>query len=1096
MMKVRLFTALILACCSPWGVYAQVTTADVVGTIVDSSGATIPNANVTITNLGTQVSSVSHSNRAGDYVFNLLEPGRYSISIEAPGFKAVNIPSINLAAGDRGREDATLQPGASQQVVEVQATDPLLQTDTSAVSSVVTERSVQDLPLNGRNYISLVTIQPGVNAGIPNAVSSGQRPDDRRQSSTVSANGQSDQFNNEMIDGMDNNEREQGFIGVRPSIEAIAEVRVDTNVYNAAIGRNAGAIVNIITKSGANAFNGSAYEFFRNDIFDARDYFARAGVTQKPEYRQNQFGGSLGGPIIKDKTFFFADVEDLRIIQGQSSGLLTVPTLFEEQNPGNFSDIAGPVVPTAALNPVGLDYFKLYPAPNVPGAGAINNFESVTNRTQYALSLDGRIDQHFGNGDLLFGRYSYNNVSTEVPAPFPVVSVAGVSVQPGPPNYYGPSISKVHGVQLDYVHSLTPSTILELKAGYSRIDIETQSQNSGENISSAFGLVNGNTPLAPETGGLTPVSFNYGGYSSLGDSNYLPIIDVNNVFQYMGSVIFNRGAHSINVGGAILRRQLNYFQSPAPLGAVSFAQSTGNSLEDLLTGVGFSYSRSNDLIKPGYRAWENSAYAQDDWRVTRSLTLNLGVRYDVFTAFTEAHNRYANFDFPTSTLITGTQDPHIGIDTSYTNVAPRIGFAQSLGRGTVLRGGYGFSYYPTAIQGAIQDVNPPYFYATTCSPCAPFWPVLPVPTPSSTTNLSGFLTYIPHSFNTTRIQQFNLMVQQQFGNNVFSLGYVANWGDNLQFQTTVNRPNPTGPYPNEPLTGPPATPALLTATTLPNVTNVMGWLSSGITNYNSMQVVFARRFSRGLAFNANYTWAHGLGDAGNASALASVSGILPTDPQYDYGNDTIDVRQRFSINFTYNLPFGENATGAKGLLIKGWSSDFIDYWQTGLPFTVGNSFLNPHGVAQINLPLVGTDRPDMVGAANIANPSISHWFNYNAFTPQAAGTPGDERSNQLYGPHQRRADFSLVKDFSLRERESLQFRAECYNVSNTSNFSLPAANISGWAPGPGHGPNNPISAVGLLPGDIATSAGGLGTISSTALGVNPRQFQFALKLLF
>ncbi len=1090
--------AMILFCFIPFGALAQVTTADVVGTVTDTTGAIVSDATITIKNIGTQVNAVTHSNRSGSYVFNLLEPGRYSITIQAPGFKATSIANIGLAAGDRDREDAELQAGSVQQTVEVESTEPLLQTDTSAVSSVVTEKSVQDLPLNGRNYISLVTIQPGVNAGPPNAVSSGQRPDDRRQSSTVSANGQSDQFNNEMIDGMDNNEREQGFIGVRPSIEAIAEVKVDTNVYNAAVGRNAGAVVNIITKSGTNAFNGSVYEFFRNDIFDARDFFARAGVTNKPEYRQNQFGASIGGPIVKDKTFFFADVEDLRIIQGLSSGLLTVPTLYEEQNPGDFSDIGGPVVPTSALNSVGLNYFKLYPAPNVPGAGLTNNYESVTNKTQYALSLDGRIDQHFRNGDLLFGRYSYNNVSTEIPDAFPSVSAAGTTVQPGPPNYSGPSTTKVQGVQFDYVHTITPSLILELKAGYSRIVIDTENPNQANNVSSAFGLINVNTPLAPETGGLMPVNFNYGGYSSLGDSGYLPIIDVNNTFQYMGSVIFNRGAHSISMGAGILRRQLNYFQSPQPLGGASFAQSTGNSLEDLLTGNAFSYSRNNALIKPGYRAWENSAYIEDDWRVTHSLTLNLGLRYDVFTAFTEAHNRYANFDYTTLTLITGDQNSHIGINTSYTNFAPRVGFAQSIGKNTVIRGGYGISYYPTTIQGAIQDVNPPYFFATNCTPCAPFWPTLPIPIPSSTTNLSGSLTYIPPDFNTTRIQQFNVMVQQEIGKNVFSVAYVADWGDHLQYQTTVNRPNPTGPYPNDAITGPPPTPALLTATQLPNVTNVAGWLPTAITNYNSMQVVFARRFTEGLAFNANYTWAHGLGDTGNASSQATVSSILPNDPHYDYGNDVLDIRQRFAMNLTYDLPFGANTSGAKSLFMKGWSVNFIDYWQTGLPFTVGDSFQNPHGVAQVNLPQVGTDRPDVLPypAATSTKQTLSHWFNYDAFTPQSAGTLGNEKSNQLYGPHQRRADLSFAKTVSLTERDSLQFRAECYNISNTPNFSFPNGNISGWTAGPAHGPSNPISVVGLLPGDVATSAGGVGTISSTALGVDPRQFQFALKFLF
>ena len=1082
---------------TPFRAQAQLTTADVVGTVTDSSGAVVPGAKVTITNLDTQVKAVTQSNQTGNYVFNLLGPGHYSVSIEAPGFKMSVIPNITLAAGDRVRENGEMQTGSVVEKVEVTAVEPLLQTDSSSVTSVVAERSVQDLPLNGRNFIGLVTTLPGVNSGPPNAISSGNRPDDRRQTSTVSANGEADLYNNQMIDGMDNNEREQGFLGVRPSIEAIAEVKVDTNNYSAEIGRNAGAVVNIITKSGTNQYHGSAYEFFRNDIFDSRDFFAKVGVVAKPEYRQNQFGGSIGGPIVKDKTFFFADVEDLRIVQGLSGSLKTVPTLYEEQHPGDFSDISGPVVPAASLDPVGLAYFKLFPAPNIPGAGAVNNFFSAPNKTQYALSLDGRIDHHFRNSDLFSGRYSYNNVQTTIPSPFPAVKVNGVNVLPGGGSwgFYGPSTTKAHGSQLDYTHVFSPALVLELKAGYTRINIDTENPNTG-NISSTFGLVNVNTPIAPETGGLMPIDFT-GGYSGLGESPYIPIIDVNNTFQYMGAVTYTHGAHNIKVGGGLIRRQLNFFQSSMPLAYVHFSNKTGNSLEDMLTGNPRGYGRGNLLIKPGYRDWEPAGYAQDDWRVNRSLTLNLGVRYEIFGAFTEAHNRYANFDYPTLTLITGDKSPNIGINTSYKNISPRVGFSQSLGKGTVVRGGYGITYYPSVIQTLIQNPNPPYQYLNNCDPCAPFWPTLPVPIPSSTTNLSGSLTYLPSNFNTTTIHQFNAMVQRQFGANVFTVGYVGNVGRQLRFDTTVNIPAPNGPYPNDATTGPPPAQTLLTVAKLPNVGTIGASLPTGISNYNSMQAVFARRFTHGLAFNVNYTWAHGLGDTADSSSAASFTGLIATNPLYDYGNQPIDIRHRLAAYFTYELPFAAGATGAKAWLLQGWSANFIGYWQTGLPFTVSNSFSNPNGLPQINLPALWADRPDWSGKSfKVSNPNINRWFDVAAFTPQAAGTAGNEHDDQLYGPHTRRADFSLFKNFKLTERDTLQFRAECYNISNTPSFSLPSAGISGWNPGPAHGASNPISKVGLLPGDIATTAGGVGTIGSTVNGVYARQFQFAMKILF
>jgi hypothetical protein len=1092
-------------------VYAQLTTADVLGTVTDSTGAVVPGTKITIKNLGTQVAATTTSNGAGDYVFNLLTPGHYSVVIEAKGFKRIVFADVTLAAGDRARKDGKLETGSIEETVEVASSTPLLQTDSASVTSVVTEQSVQDLPLNGRNFVNLVTLQPGVNGGQPIAISSGAHPDDRRASSTVSANGQGDFYNNQMIEGMDNNEREQGFISVRPSIDAIAEVKVDTNDYSAEVGRNAGAVVNIITKSGTNAFHGSAYEFFRNDIFDARDFFARVGQTVKPEYRQNQFGASLGGPIVKNKTFFFGDIENNRNIKGLASGLLTVPTSYEEQNPGDFSDIGGPTLPAGTKpDPVGLAYFEMYPAPNVAGATSVNNYSNVSKYTQYNLTLDGRIDQHFSNGDTLFGRYSYNNVNTLYPGALPPATVDGQVIQPGGiiTTFSGPSITKVHGLQFNYIHLLSPNLVLELKTGYTRVAIDSDNLNQSSNISSAIGLINANTPAALNTGGLMPLWFLSGGFANLGDAPYLPILDTNNTFQYMGALTYTHGAHNIKTGAQLIRRQLNYFQSTEPLGWTFFASKTGNGLEDLLTGNPYGYQRGNTLFLPGYRSWETAGYIQDDWRATHSLTLNIGLRYEVFTALTEAHNKYSNFEYPTLTLITSSQDPHVGIDTNYMNISPRFGFSKSLWKGSLVRGGYGISYYPVPIQKYIQNANPPYIYANTCMPCGSFWPVLPVPTPSSATNLSGSLSYEPSNFNTASVQQFNLMVQHEFGANVITLGSVGELGRHMIYETdNYNSPDPTGPYPNDATQGPLPTPPLLTAQTLPNVSSINAYAPWATANYYALQAVFARRYTHGLSYNVNYTWAHSLSDADSGSGGGEILGTVGNKPSYDYGNSIVDVRQRLALNSSYDLPFGKTATGVKAAVLKGWKSNLILAWQTGNATSVGDSFTgNPTGTTQINLPNVSTERPDVTGKPfKLPNPSNSAWLNPAAFKAQAAGTAGDEASYAVHGPHTRRADFSIFKTFELPNKFSLQFRAECYNISNTPNFAVPNATISDWAAGPGHDATHPITnptndptltAVGLLPGDTPTTAGGFGTITSTANNVNPRQFQFALKLLF
>ena len=1103
---------------------AQLTTADVVGTVTDTTGAVIPGAKITLTNIATRVAASTMSNGTGDYTFNLLLPGLYTENIEAKGFKKTAISSFALAAGDRLRENVKMEPGNVEETVEVTSAAPLLQTDSSTVQSTIAEQSVQDLPLNGRNFINLVQLQPGVNQGQPNAISSGTRPDDRAATSTVVANGESDLFNNELIDGIDNNEREQGFIGVSPSIDAIAEVQVQTNNFSAEVGRSGGAVVNIITKSGSNAFHGTAFEYFRNDIFNSRDWFAKTGIVNKPEWRQNQFGGSIGGPIRKNKTFFFGDVQDNRLIQGASSGTLTVPTV--QENPlcsgnttGNydFTDNGGSVVTASSVaNTPGQAYMSMFPCPNLSATQTINNFESVVKQPQMTLTADGRIDQHFANGDTLFGRYSYNRVNTNVPGWFPAVQIAGMSVQPSGNlgGFPGLSTTNVHGVAFSYSHMFSPNLVMELKTGYTRIAIFSRNINYGLNVSSAIGLNNANITSVPGTTGLAETNFLSGGYANLGDSIFTPIIDTNNNFMYDGGLIYTHGAHNIKVGAQITRRQLNYFQSSFPLGFIMYAGLTGNAAQDMLVGSPLGYLRGNLLIQPGYRGWEEGYYVQDDWRVNNKLTLNLGLRYDVYTPITEAHNRQSNFDYSTLTLITGAQDPYMGIKTNHADFAPRVGFSASIMPKTVLRGGYGISYYPLDLQTQIQNANPPYSYATSCIPCFGWWPNLPVPTPSSTTNLSGSLNTLASNYNTAYVQQFNLTAQREFGANVLTVGGVGELGRHIQYNTTINIPYPNGPYPNDATAGPSPTPALLTATSLPNVSTIAFRGALGSSSYYALQTIFARRLTRGLEFNINYTWAHDLTD-GYLGSGSTNGGLIATDPHYDYGNAAVDVRHRFATTWTYALPYGNNLKGAMGLLAKGWTANFILFWQSGQAFTVNDGWTNSYGSAQINLPQTTTDRPSMVAGQAYRTGGGSgggqQYLNFGAFTPQAAGTPGNERNFQFFGPHLRRPDLSIFKNFALPGQTTLQFRAEAYNISNTPNFAPPASTITGWTEGSAHDYLHPITkgdagfcsssvtgctAVGLLPGDAATGAGGLGTISSTVTNINPRLFQLALKLLF
>ncbi len=413
--------AAVTLCFSPLGepaLQAQMTTADVLGTVTDSSGAVVPKATVTLVDLDTQEKRTAVSNQAGEFVFNLLKPNRYSLTVTGSGFQTFVIPSFGLAAGDRAREDARLIVGSEAEVVNVEAQEPALQTDSSVLGSLVTDKATQDLPLNGRNYINLVQLTPGATEGLNAGLASGSRPDDRRQTSSISVNGQSDVGNDQMIDGMDNNERIIGSIGVRPSVDAIQEVRIQTNTFTAEVGRSAGAVVDVITKSGTNGFHGTAYEFLRNTVLNANAYNFGQNIP-KPAWHQNQFGGSFGGPIRKGKTFFFGDYEGLRILRGQNPTQTTVPTAFERANVGNFTDnpSINVIVPPSQFDPVGLQYFNLFPLPN--GPGLVNNYTSAPTTTQYSTTFDGRIDHHFNDSNLFFGRYTYNAVSTFNPGLYP-----------------------------------------------------------------------------------------------------------------------------------------------------------------------------------------------------------------------------------------------------------------------------------------------------------------------------------------------------------------------------------------------------------------------------------------------------------------------------------------------------------------------------------------------------------------------------------------------------------------------------------------------------------------------------------------------------
>jgi len=1058
--------------------FAQTTTADVVGDVRDESGGSLPGVHIILTNVETKEVFQTVTNGSGSYVFNLVKPGRYTVSMERESYKTFNVTAFALSAGDRVREDANLAVGNASESITVTGAAPSLQTDSSVLTNTISAAATQDLPLNGRNYISLAQLTPGANEGPQNGLHSGTRPDDRRMTSSVSINGQTEVITDQMVDGMDNNERIIGTIGIRPSVDAIQEIRVESNSYTAEAGRTAGGLINIITKAGTNQFHGTAFEFFRNTVLNAYPFQFGAHLP-KQALHQNQFGGSLGGPIFHDRTFFFGSYEGFRQSQAQNPTTTTVPTAFQRANPGNFSDVGGPST-TTGIDPVGLSFFQLFPAPTT--SGATNNYTTTSFNRQDSDTFDARVDHRFRANDLFYARYTYNRTTTNIGGLFPAVSVKGVNVQPGgnTGGYFGPAKNNAQNGALDYIHIFSPSLLFEGQASYTNIYLTAQQQNYGSNAASAFGMPNVN--IDANTSGLPPVTIS--GYASLGDGTSLPIVYINNIFQYQAAVTYTRGKHNIKIGGGLIRRQASSAQSGTGEGQWTFNNSTvGGStpqytaLQNLLQGNYGTVTRNYSLVVPHYRTWEPHGFIQDDWHITSTLTLNLGIRYDLFTPFTEVNNNISNFDPVNARIVVAGRDgigKTAGIATDYTNVAPRIGFSQRFGEKTVLRGGFGLSFVPENIASGASLKNQPFVYsygAYTPSTAPAGFSKLQngLPFPTTNTDYKNPVGSIPAieqpDFRSTYVQQFNLTLERDFSGNVVRASYVGMLPRHMvQKIPDFNAPSLNTYSANKSVNYNALRPYY---SKLPFVTSMPIIESNGSGNYNAVQLGFDRRPKDGLTVGVNYTYARNLDNALATSKNGSDGyAVIPSQiGLIDYGNSDLDQRHRLNATVNYALPFGKSLTGFPAAAAKGWQLNAIGVWGTGLPFTP----VNATNIAGNNPGSSGTDRPNQLRPARISNPTIARFFDTTAFAAQTSGTLGSAHRNTLYAPNYRHIDVSLFKTFPIFEHLNAQFRAEAFNVLNMTNFGTPNLTLGNTT---------------------------FGTVTTTNNNYTPRLVQLALKLSF
>ena len=1081
-------------------VFAQTATGEISGTITDSSGAVMAKAKVTVANADTAVAREATTDSSGSYVFTLLPPGMYNLAVEAAGFRKTVQNNVELRVNQRAEVNLQLQVGQVADTVEVKAAAPLLESESSTLGTVVDTKLTSELPLNGRNFVQLATLAPGVNGtgySVSGTIMSGTRPDDRRPGTEIFSNGNREGSNDFLYDGIDDNDRLTLSIILRPGVEAIKEFKVQTNLYSADQGRNSGAVVDVVTKSGTNQTHGSVFEFLRNSAMDSRSFFNKAG-TPFPSFRYNQFGGSFGAPVLipkiyngKNRTFFFVDYEGFRR-NSQNLAVITVPTASTRA--GNFSALPvniydplstspngtsytrtqfpGNVIPASRFDPITVKMVNAYPLPLT--SGLVNNYTSNMSQLQNWDQGDVRVDHNFTANDTFFARYSIQHTDTIVPPSYPLTTIPGIS-HPLPlgdeASFAGTSAQPVQHAVAAYTHIFSPALINDFRAGFNRyrVDYTLAGTTPTENLGQELGVANSNWN-AFQTG--LPI-FSPANYLGIGMSRSLPILRRENTFEELDNVTWTRGKHTIKFGADVRRRQITEYQTNQGNGRFNFSTgftalpglNSGDSIASMLLGFPSLEQQDFLLVWPGIRGIETGMYFADDWRVNKKLTLNLGIRWEYYSPYIEVADRWANFNISTAKLMIAGQNgvgATAGLQGDYHDFAPRLGFAYQALSHTVFRGGVGLFYNPNGNGGAILrfDRQAPYGPIVISSPGDEFvgpqvangLPPIPTVNLGIANNPTGNVIGVPGNFRQAYAEQFNFTIEQEVPsiNTLFKVAYVGNLGRRLG----------TGWNPNQPSPGPGATtPRRPLYSVLPSLGDINYYTSDGLSNYNAFQFTVEKRLSKGLTGLIGYTYSHAIDDVSTDFGGGTGTPQDPTCRFCDRGNSAFDMRQRLTVSLTYGLPnFGMQ--GWKRTMFGGWQINGLLQSQTGLPFTPG-----------LNNPTVNTgtgSRPNRVASGNLASgQSLSHWFDQTAFATPALYTFGNSGRNILFGPGRTNLDASLFKDFRMAERMTLQFRAETFNLFNHPQFGQPNATIG---------------------------SGAVGTI--TSIVGNPRQMQLALRIAF
>jgi len=1051
--------------------FAQAGKAELFGTVQDPSGLPVAGAKVQAEEQTTMARFTGLSDDRGEYHLLGLSRGEYVLSVEHPGFRTYKQSGITLRLSDQTAQNVRLEIGQPAQSVEVTAAAQLLQTAAGSVNFSVDETKVVTLPLDGRNFIPLVALSPGV--ALPGGGSLLPR-----------INGSRPRTNEYMYDGISVLQPEPGQVAFYPIVDGIAEFRLNTSSYSPEYGRSNGGTVMVVTKSGTNDLHGTIFEFFRNEDLNARNYFAQAGA--KPEFRRNQYGATAGGPIQKNKTFFFVDWQGTRLRTGITR-FSTVPTLAQRQ--GVFStpiyDPATPdrqpfpnnTIPVSRFDPTGQQVLQRYPGPNLPGTA--NNFVRTATEPDNQDQFDAKIDRYFGEKHRVFGRYSYLRDDDNAVTPLPDGSGTLSS------GVIGHAITRGDSIAGEYDYTVSPSMLNQARFGWTRRDLNQSSLQNG-NLTVA-GLPTNAFPSVLPTFAVT-------GFQQIGPTSAANSKFTTSVTEYLDTFSMVRGRHTIKFGTDLRREALNVLNPPNPTGSFTFnttgtnksgVANSGNAVASLLLGQvnAFTIDIQNQVLQE--RAHIAEFFVSDDWKLSDRLTVNLGTRYTLNFPSTEVNNHGAIFNLNTQVL----DFPHTARELECCDFGPRLGLAYRAADTWVVRAGYGMVWFEQS--GITTPFTIPQFpfvqtvgqqsqdNITAAFPLAT-GPTVQVTPPNPNSGLGQGVFGVDRNVGSGYSQQWNLTVQKTIGRDLnLEVGYLGSKNTRLGVPDVNINQLPSADLAMgaalltrvaNPYFGQVPASSSLGASTIavqqllrpyPRFTNVALFRDNvGNSSYDALQMKMEKRLSHGLTFSFAYTFSKLIDDASSVFSNTIFTGPIANTGVADSYNRHLerdlsngDIPRVFSAGWVYQIP--------RVWKISGWQIAGLVRVQSGDTVSVSQATNNNSSLG------FGTQRPNRVSDPNtLATRSASQWFNTAAFTAVPQFVIGNSSRNPVRGPGLQNADLMIGKTFRMTERLNMEFRAEAFNMTNTPPLNDPSGSFGSAA---------------------------FGTITTAG---NPRDFEFALKVHF